>query len=178
MKYLKYILGIIAVLLLVFLALGLIKPELNYDCEITVDKPVAESWAVIQDEDKLPEWLEGLQKIEHINGTPGTVGAISDVYFISDGQEMVIRETITDLQANESISMSYASDFMNMDYTLAMTSVDGKTRINTSTTAKGNGMFSKSIMVLFGGSVKTQEETNLSNLKKVIEGNTKDYSAN
>ena len=91
---------------------------------------------------------------------------------------MVIRETITDLQANESISMSYVSDFMNMDYTLAMTSMDGKTKINTSTTAKGNGMFSKSIMVLFGGSVKAQEETNLSNLKKVIEGNTKDYSAN
>ena len=78
MKYLKYILGIIAVLLIVFLALGLFKPELKYDCEITVDKPVAESWAVIQDEDKLSEWLEGLQKIDHISGTPGKVGAVKN----------------------------------------------------------------------------------------------------
>ena len=176
MKYLKYILGIIAILLIIFITLGLIKPELSYDCEIAVEKPVAESWAVIQDEEKLSEWLEGLQKIEHISGTPGTVGAVSDVHFVSDGQEMIIRETITDLVPNESISMSYTSDFMTMDYTLAMRPVDGKTKINTSTTARGNGMLSKSLMVLIGGSIEGQEETNLSNLKKTIETNTKDYS--
>ncbi len=175
MKYLKYILGIIAVLFIVFLALGLIKPELSYDCEITIDKPVAESWAVTQDEEKLSEWLPGFQKIEHLSGTPGTVGAVSDVYFVNDGEMMTIRETITDLAPNESISMSYANDFMNMDYTLVMTSANGKTKINTSTTAEGNGLFSKSIIVLMGGSIKAQEETNLSNLKTTIESNTKNY---
>ncbi len=175
MKYLKYILGIVVVLFIVFLALGLIKPELSYECEITVDKPVAESWAVTQDEEKLAEWLPGFQKIEHVSGTPGTVGAIADVYFVNDGQEMTIRETITDLVPDESISMSYVNDFMNMDYTLVMSDSNGKTKINTSTTAEGNGMFSKSIMVLMGGSIKAQEETNLSNLKKTIESNSKNY---
>ena len=175
MKYLKYILGIIAVLFIIFLALGLIKPELSYECEIVVDKPLAESWAIVQDEEKLQEWLTGLQKIEHVSGTPGTVGAVSDVYFENDGQKMSIRETITNIVPDESISMTYSSDFMDMDYTLVMTAMNGKTKINTSTTAEGNGLFSKSIMVLIGGSVKVQEETNLSNLRKTIEQNTKDY---
>ncbi len=71
--------------------------------------------------------------------------------------------------------MSYVSDFMNMDYKMVMTSVNGKTKINSSTTAKGNGMVSRSIMALMGGSIKAQEETNLTNLKKTIEQNTKDY---
>ena len=62
MKYLKYILGIIGVLLLVFLALGLIKPEISYDCEIMVNKPIAESWAVTQDEEKLSDWLPTIQQ--------------------------------------------------------------------------------------------------------------------
>ncbi len=176
MKYLKYILGILAILFIGFLLLGLIKPELSYECEITVEKPLAEAWAAAQDEEKLADWLPGLQKIEHISGTPGTVGAVSDVYFDNNGQQVIIRETITDIVPNTSISMTYESDFMNMEYTLSMTDIDGKTKINSSTTTVGNGMFSKSLMALMGGSIKAQEETNLANLKKTIEENTKDYA--
>ncbi|WP_299557475.1 SRPBCC family protein [Seonamhaeicola sp.] len=175
MKYLKYIFAIIAILIIGFFLIGLIKPKVSYACEIMVEKPVVESWAVIQDEENLPEWLEGFQKIEPVSGSPGTVGAVSDVYFVADGQEMTIRETITAIVPNESISMRYESDFMNMDYKLVMTSINGKTKISSSTNAVGNGIFSKSIMALVGNSIKAQEETNLSNLKKTIEQNTKDY---
>ena len=176
MKYLKYILGLIAVLVIGFLLMGIIKPKLSYDCEIMVEKSAAESWAVVQDEEKMSEWLPGFQKIEHVSGTPGSVGAVSNVYFDNDGQQMSIRETITEIVPDESISMTFEDDFMNMDYKMSLTSINGKTKINSSTTAVGNGMISKSIMALIGGSIKAQEETNLVNLKKAIEQNTKDYS--
>lgn len=175
MKYLKYILGIIAILVIAFFLIGLIKPELTYECEIMVDKPLVESWAVSQDEEKLSDWIDGFQKIEYVSGSPSTVGAISDVYFITDGQEMTIRETITDIVPDESISMLFTSDFMDMDYKLTMNSVDGKTKISSSTTCTGNGMVFKSLIALIGNSLKTQEETNLTNLKKTIEKNSKDY---
>lgn len=175
MKILKYALGIIALLVLVFILIGAFSSEVAYDSEITVDKPLAESWAVSQDEEKAADWLEGLQKMEHVSGTPGTVGAVSDVYFVDQGQEMVIRETITEIVPNESISMIFTSDFMDMNYTLRMAEVDGKTKISSSTTAVGNGMFSKSLMALMSGTFSTQEETNLTNLKRIIEENTKDY---
>ncbi len=176
MKYLKYILGILAILVIGFFLLGLIKPELSYECEVMVDKPLSESWAVSQDTEKMSDWLDGFQKTEHVSGTPGTVGAVSDVYFITDGEEMTIRETITGIVPDESISMSFTSDFMDMDYKLTMKSIDGKTKISTNTTAIGNGVISKSIMALIGSSIKAQEETNLSSLKKTIEKNTKNYS--
>ena len=175
MKYLKYILIILAILIIGFFLLGLIKPEVTYDCEVMVDKPLAESWAVSQDPDKMSEWLMGFQKFEHVSGTPNAVGAVSDVYFVTDGQEMVIRETVTGIIPNESVSMEFTSEFMNMDYKLSMTPVDGKTKINTSTNTKGNGIISKSMMALMSGSIKAQEETNLANLKKAIESNTKNY---
>jgi hypothetical protein len=160
---------------MVFFLLGILKPQLSYDCEITVDKPLAESWVVSQDEQKMPEWLDGFQKIEHISGIPGKVGAVSDVYFNTDGQDMTIRETITEIIPDQSISMTFESDFMDMDYTLTMSSVDGKTKINSSTTAAGNGMFSRSLMALMGNSFKEQEETNLARLKQTIESNTQNY---
>ncbi|WP_418604091.1 SRPBCC family protein [Hwangdonia sp.] len=175
MKYLKYILGILAILVIGFFLLGFIKTELSYECEVLVDKPLAESWAVSQDEEKMSDWLKGFQKIEHVSGTPGEVGAVSDVYFVTDGEEMTIREKITEIVPNESVSMLFTSDFMNMDYKLKMTSIDGKTKINSSTTCEGNGMVSKSIIALMGNTIKTQEETNLTNLKNTIEKNSKDY---
>ena len=123
----------------------------------------------------MADWLEGFQKIEDISGIPGTVCAVSDVYFISEGSEMTIRETITEIVPNESISMLFTSDFMDMDYKLSMTAEDGKTKISTSTTATGNGLVSKSIIAMIGSSLEAQEETNLASLKKVIEENSKTY---
>ncbi len=175
MKILKYILGILAILIIGFFLLGVIKSEQSYDCEIMVDKPLAESWAVSQDASKMSEWLEGFQKFEHVSGTPNTVGAVSDVHFITDGQEMTIRETITEIVPDKSVSMTFTSDFMEMDYTLAMESVDGKTKISSSTKAIGNGAVSKSIMALMSSALKVQEETNLASLKKTIEENSKNY---
>jgi len=175
MKYLKYIIGIIAILVIIFLLIGSIKPVVTYDCEIMVDKPLDESWNVTQDEEKMSEWLDGFQKVEQVSGSPGTVGAVANVYFITDGQEMTIKETIIDIKANESIEMLFESDFMNMEYELKMASINGKTKISSITNAKGNGMLSKSMMALMGSSLKTQEETNLTNLKRTIEANVKNY---
>ena len=175
MKILKYTLILIGVLIVGFLLMGVVKPQVSYDCEISVDKPVQESWAVIQDEEKLSDWLTGFKRIEHVSGTPGTEGAVADVYFDNNGQEMAIRETITSLVPDESISMSYTSDFMNMDYNLSMEDVEGGTKINTNTVAKGNGMFARSMMALMAGSIKAQETMNLENLKQTIEKNEKNY---
>ena len=175
MKYLKYILVVIALLVIGFLLMGIIKPKLSYDCEIIVEKSAGESWAIVQDDEKMSDWLPGFQKIEHISGTPGTVGAVSIVYFDNDGQEMSIRETITEIVPSESMSMSFEDDFMNMDYKISLTSINGKTKISSSTTAVGNGIISKSIMTLVGSSIKAQEEANLINLKNTIEQNTKNY---
>lgn len=175
MKLLKYILGILALLIVLFLLLGLIKPTLTYECKTSVNKPLAEAWAVSQDEEKLPEWLDGFQKVEHISGSPGAVGAISDIYFITDGQEMTIRETITSVIPNKSVAMVFASDFMNMNYKIMMNAVGGKTIIHSTSTCEGNGLISKSLVALMKSYIITQEETNLANLKKVIEKNSTNY---
>lgn len=175
MKYLKYAIGIIAILILGFLSLGWIKPTVSYECEIMIEKPTTESWAVLQDTEKLSEWLSGFQKLEHISGSPGEIGAVSKVYFEENGQDMAIKETISNVVPNEYMSMLYESDFMNMNYELKLTSVNGQTKLTSNTVAEGNGVISKSIMALMGSMLKEQEESNLSNLKKTIEQNTKSY---
>lgn len=174
MEYL-YVLGIISTLVIVFLLIGLIKPGLSYHCEIMVDKPIEESGYVAQDEERMSEWLEGFIKIEHVSGKPKTVGNVSNVYFEINGKKMVVKRTITAIKPFESMESLSETDFMNMKYSVNMTAIGGKTKISSSTTVKGNGLFAKSLMVFMGASLKKSEETNLARLKNTIEANTKNY---
>jgi Polyketide cyclase / dehydrase and lipid transport. len=174
MDYLVYIIGIIVTLVIGFLALGLIKRKITYDREILVDKPVEEAGHVAQDEERMSEWLEGFKKIEHVSGTPKTVGNVSNVYFTVNGKEMVVKRTITAIKLFESMESLSETDFMNMEYTVKMTAIGNKTKISSSTTVKGNGIFAKSLLVFMGSSLKKQEEKNLIKLKNTIE-NTRKY---
>jgi hypothetical protein len=175
MEYLYYTLGIIGILTIIFFLIGFIKPSVSYDCEIVVAKPIKECAYVAQDEERMSEWLEGFVRIEHVSGTPKTVGNVSNVYFTMNGKEMLVKRTITAIKLFESVESISETDFMNMKYSVIMTPIGEKTKISSSTTVKGNGIFAKSLVVFIKGSLKKQEETNLSKLKNTIEANTKKY---
>ncbi|WP_109300021.1 SRPBCC family protein [Aquimarina sp. AU474] len=175
MKYLKYLLFLVIILVLVFIGKGLLSPTVFYESEVVVDKPVNESWAVMQDESNLPKWIKGFKKSELTSGTANTVGAVSKIYIEEQGQEMVMEETITAIQPNEHLAMSFTMDFMDMDYEIFFKEKEGKTVISSKSTTAGNGMINKSIVSFMSGAMKTQEDENLNSLKKLIEENTKDY---
>lgn len=175
MKFIKYTIFTIVALVAIFVFLGIVKPEISYTAEVIVNKPASEAMAVAGDVEKMKEWLPGFQKIEHISGTPGEVGAVSKVYCINEGQEMVIKETITEFVPGKSMKMKFEESFMNMDYEMICIPMNRKTKMISKTDAKGNGIFAKSMMVLISGMIEKQEVNNLKNLKETIESNTKVY---
>lgn len=176
MKYLRYFLGIIVLLVLIFLGVGLLTPSVSYSSEVTVDKPVQEAWAVMNDESKTSEWLKGITKMEHVSGEKGTVGAVTQYTFEENGQESIILETMKTIRPNEQVAMDFVMEgVMVMDYQVDFTEKDGKTMIVSSTTVKGLGLFMKSMVPFMKGSFQAQEDENMNNLKKVIEANTTDY---
>jgi len=176
MKYLKYLIGIIALLLLLFIGKGFLTPDISYDSEIIVDKSVKEAWAVMNDESKLSQWLKGITNIEHVSGEKGAVGAVTKYTFNQDGQESVILETIKSIQPEEQITMDFEMEgVMNMAYKVDFMDKGGKTLIKSSTTTKGDGMFMRSMVSFMKGSMQTQEDENMNNLKKLIDENTTDY---
>ncbi|GAA4272507.1 SRPBCC family protein [Aquimarina gracilis] len=178
MKYVKYLLGFIVLLILIFFGSGLLTPSVYYESEIIVNKSAKESWAVMSDESKLPQWIKGFKKTELISGTKNSVGAVSKIYIDDNGQEMTMQETIKEIKPNALMSMKFTMDFMDMDYEMHMKENNGKTTINSKSTTVGNGLFAKSIVSFMRGSMKSQEDENLQSLKKVIEENTTDYFQN
>lgn len=175
MKFLKYSLLILAILIFGFLAVGILKPTATYEHEVMVEKSRQEAWAVFQDPEKLPDWLSGFERMEHVSGTPGAVGAVSRVYFTENGESMSVEETILDLQPPTYMKMRYVSDFMDMDYEVRLSEQDGATRLQSRTTVQGNGLFAKSMLAFMGGTLLQQEIDNMTKLKTAIEQNAKTY---
>jgi len=130
----------------------------------------------MNDESKTSQWLKGIKNMEHISGEKGTVGAVTQYTFNDDGQESVILETIKTIRPNEHINMDFSmNDVMDMDYHIYFSEKDGKTTIRSESITEGKGMIMKSMVSFLTSTMKTQEDENLNNLKKLIEENTTNY---
>ena len=175
MKVLKYFLLVLLLLAIIFFGKGLLTPTVEYECEIMVDKPVEEVWAVMSDETKMAEWITGYKRTELVSGSEGAVGAVSHVYVEEQGQETMMEETIIAVEPNELLAMRFTMDFMNMDYEMSLEAKEDQTLIKTKSNTQGNGLFAKSILSFMPGAMMKQENENLDKLKAVIESNAKNY---
>lgn len=175
MKYLKYLFGIILLIILIFLAMGFIKPTVEYDCEIRIDKPGMEVWAVMSDESKLSEWIQGYKRSTLLSGTANTVGAVTEVIIEENGTEMPMQETITALVPYERMAMNFTMDFMDMDYDMRLESKGDYTIVKTKSKTVGNSVIARSIISFMPSSMEAQELKNLGNLKRLAEENTTNY---
>lgn len=180
MKILKYLLGFFIGLAFLFIIIGFLKPTIQYGHEIAVNKSVKEAWAVVQDETKLGQWLEGFKSIDLISGEAGEVGSKYKVVVNpGEGQddfEMV--ETIVSKKEFDHITLNFDSDVMVFDQTTSFAEANGKTSIKTDSKVSGKGMMMRSmfaLMNLFSDAFQTQEVKNIEALKKLIEANTRDY---
>ena len=178
MKVLKYIGIAFAALLVIFFGAGLMTSEIAYESEVVINKPVEEVWAVMQDDSRISEWLKEVKRIEPVSGERGTVGAVSKIYVDQGGEEMFMEETITALEPQKHMAMTFTMDFMDMDYEMHLESMDGKTKVKSNSVTTGNSFFAKSMLAFMGGSMEEQENTNLQNLKTMIENNKVDYGLN
>ena len=117
MKILKYILIVMLILVVIFLAFGIFQPSVSYGHEISVNKSIEEAWAVSQDETKYPLWLEGFQSMELLEGEPFQVGSKYKVIVNpGDGQpEFEMIETIVSIKENDHVEMHFDSEFMDFE---------------------------------------------------------------
>lgn len=180
MKIFKNLLYGLLALVILFLAVGFLKPTVTYGHEILVDKPIEEAWAVLLDAEKYGEWLAGFQSIDLLSGEAGEVGSTYKVVVKPSEQEddFEMIETLVAKEDFDHVSLSFDSDMMVFDQTTSLAEVDGKTSVKTDSTVKGKGMMMRSmfaLMEMLGGSFQAQEVENIERLKKVIEANTTDY---
>ena len=82
---------------------------MKYTLSNTISKPLEEVIEKFTDPEGVKHWMDGLQRIEHLSGTPGEVGAKSDFYFLHKKKEMKISETVLEQNMPNQIKFAYKS---------------------------------------------------------------------
>ncbi len=142
---------------------------MNYTVSNIINRPLEEVIAKFSDPDGVKHWMEGLQRIEHISGTRGEVGAKSDFYFLFRGKEMKISESILEQNLPRQIKFAYQSPMGHNEVEMIFEKIDDSRvkQIN-------NSYFEfKGIMKIMGlfmkGMSKKQSMTYLNAFKDYVE---------
>lgn len=68
---------------------------MKYTCSIEVNVPRARFIELFDNPENLPKWQKGLQSFTPVSGTPGQVGAKSELVFLMGKRRVEMVETIT-----------------------------------------------------------------------------------
>lgn len=68
---------------------------MKYEVEIDINLPREKVIELMDNEENLYKWQEGLKSFEHKSGTPGQEGAVSDLVFETKKRKIEMTETIT-----------------------------------------------------------------------------------
>lgn len=170
MKILKYLLGGLAALAILFILIGVFQPEIHYTTTISVNKSAAEAFAVFRDESKTKDWLINWVSSEPVKGTPNEVGSQHKITMNYQGNPFEMLETIKIYQPGEQYAMHLDSDMLAMDIDIRFQPEGtNKTVITAENTIKGKGMIMRSIMALSKSATAEEDQQNYDRLKQLIE---------
>jgi uncharacterized protein YndB with AHSA1/START domain len=67
---------------------------MKYELELTIDKSRTEVWQAFDSAENLKRWLPSLKRFEHVSGTPGQAGAVSNLTYEENDREFTLIEKI------------------------------------------------------------------------------------
>jgi carbon monoxide dehydrogenase subunit G len=168
MKALKIIGIVLAVIIVVFLSIGLIVPSYEYDSSVQVNAPVEKCWSTFHDINKMNQWLKGFESLTLKSGDSLAVGSVYEITVTDDGHRMVMSEKLTEVNAPTRVSYQLNNDVLKSEYSFSFEG-QSSTKITSHYKITGNNIFWKSILRLSKSYMTGEAADQLSLLKKVIE---------
>ncbi|MGD9590312.1 MAG: SRPBCC family protein [Pyrinomonadaceae bacterium] len=144
---------------------------MKYTVEVEIEKPVDEVIALFDNVDNMYKWMDGLKSFEHLEGTPGEVGAKSRLKFDMNGRKIEMIETITAKDLPREFTGTYEADgVFNVVSNHFEAIGDSRTRYRSDNEFQFKG-FMKIIAFFMPGAFKKQSMKYLEDFKKFAESN-------
>ncbi len=170
MKLLRWLLGIAATLAILFVAIGIVRPEVSYENRVVVNAERTAAFTIFCDTSQMDKWLTGFQSMEKISGQAMQAGSQWRVVFNEQGREVVMTEEVTEFVSDELLAFSLYNDVLDAEVTVAFSDTgDGATEIIASNRVVGKNSFWKSMLALTQTSMVARGQENYERLKQLIE---------
>jgi len=169
MKIFIRIVQIITALILIFFSIGMFIEEVRYDTEVSVKADKDEAFVIFANPKLTSEWLEGFIKFEPVKGEPMTEGSQWKLFIAHNGQVYEMLETVNTIIPGEQFSFTIENDMATTEVDIFFQQQGEETIIQSKNITKGNGLFWRSLMPLFKGSMQEESMKSYEKLVKVIE---------
>ena len=142
---------------------------MKYTLSNTINKPLEEVVEKFKEPEGAKHWMEGLEKIEPLSGTPGEVGAKTNFYFLYKNKEMVIEETILEQNLPDQIKFAYQSPMGYNEVELLFEKLSDNSVKQTSNSYFALKGFMKLMGFLMKGMFKKQSMKYMTGFKNYVE---------
>lgn len=144
---------------------------ITYETKTSIEKPLKEVYEAISDPTRVKHWLQGLEKLEPISGTPMQVGFKSKYTFVENGRTAIFHEEMTAVSPYESFTYILESDSLTMEGHTQMGHKNGKTKLTVSNKVKGKTLGMKIMMPFLKGMMRKRQIQDFARFKAMLEGN-------
>lgn len=168
-KIVKIIVKLSAVLLLVFLATGLLVKETSYQVEIQIKKPLAEVFNVFNDPLKWQDWMPELRSIETIDEKPGIVGSVYKMLLENEGKMIEATKKVLAYVPRKKATFYIRIDEMLKIDDCNFSTRDRVTIITKSVVCKSDSYLLQCLLPYFKRTFISEDQKYLDNFKAYIE---------
>lgn len=141
----------------------------TYETSVTIRKPLKETYDIIADYEKAPQWITGLKAVEPLEGTPGEAGSKANYIFEERGREIVFHEEVTAVEPYRSFRQRMEGGGVATEGEVHFQEQQGKTRILMKNKVWGRSWFMKLFLPLMKGMMRRRQMNDLENLKRLVE---------
>lgn len=170
MRILKVLVIILAVLMLIFLSMGLFVDSYEYESSIQVKASPEKCWNVYHDTKRMGQWMMGFESLTLKAGEPMQAGSTYEIVINDHDKRMVMSETIKEVNAPTLISCELTNDVLKSEYSFSFKGDSNSTTIANHYKVAGNNVIWRSILFLSKSYMESSSREQLEELKKVIEG--------
>ncbi len=142
---------------------------ITYQTTTLIERPIEEVYEAISDSSKVKQWLQGLEKIEPISGTPMQAGYKSKYTFIENGRTAIFHEEMTAVSPYKSFTYILANDSLTIEGHTQMDHKNGKTELTVSNKVKGKTWGMKIMMPFLKGMMRKRQMQDFARFKAMVE---------
>jgi uncharacterized membrane protein len=169
MKTIKIILIIISILVVAFLATGLLVQQTNYSAKISIEKSLPEVFSKFMQIDSVQNWIPDIKSVKVVNKNPGITGSIYDVVVLNQGQEIVMTEKIMAYVPNEKVTLFFDAENMLKKDDYLFSEEKGITTITLNASCQSESFIMACMFPYFRSTFQAQDQSYLNNFKAYLE---------
>lgn len=168
MKVFSRVLGTIALFFVAFFLIGVFVPRVSYTIELDIEQPQHVVFQGLTDSELLPQWVEGLETSELIDGETGVPGSVYSLV-VKDGRRNVeFKEEVLRFEPDSVLSYSLVSQALSGVVVIRAKSIKTGTSLKIETELIGQVWFVRSLLPLYSQSLKERNSKDYQRLRSLL----------